>query len=118
MRRSSFSPSTTFRQSTLATPAHHQPHRIHLRTGESEDGSYERTGLKRSGVGDDLQVVGSGRREVAKDQRTSPCLVGESRGEVRKRGVGGEKRGEGRRVIRDQSTTFDDTSAVNQSNAK
>ena len=71
--------------------AHHQPHRIHLRPGEGQDGHNQRTGVEGGGPGDDLQAFGSGRREVEEAERLSLGVVGESWSEIREWGAGRRK---------------------------
>jgi putative transposase len=72
----------------LAPPAHHQPHREHVRCGEGEDGPDEGAGIEGGGSGDDLQAARGGRREVETAQRLSSGGAGECRSKLRERRAG------------------------------
>jgi Transposase, Mutator family len=80
---------------------------VEVRAPRISDRRVEENGQRRC---DDLQADGSGRGEVEEAKRTSSGSPGEGGSRVCQWRVGGEKRGEGRRVSSSRSTTFDNTS--------
>src|SRR5215210_2323765 len=91
--------------SSLAAFEDHQPHRVSLRTGQSEDRHHQGAGLERGRAFDDLQADRGRRGKVAQTGRRSLGGTGQGGSKVRGWRASRKKRREGRRVIRERSTT-------------